>query len=159
MKKVFIGVGGVLAAYLLFLTAQYFASVQRPDLVKRINAAGGFEALKQDCLVVMGGFGEFLNPSEYPRTITALRPKRVGAGGGSHGNVIMAWFELDDCGIYVAPRGCPPDFMPVRPGGHPQAWKVAGGVFAYKRPTRARHAWIYLREIWYESFYALTTRS
>ena len=158
MKRILIAVGGImLIAYFLFLAAFYSASRQRPDLVTRINAAGGVDALKEDCLRITAStvHQPLLKSGEYPPTIAKLHPVRVSGNGGYQGNVILAWFELDDCGIEVAPAGCPHDFIPVRPPGHPKAWKVADGVFAFKKPTRARHAWIHLRERWYDLVYAV----
>src|SRR4051794_34432337 len=113
---------------------------QSADLSDRLKAAGGAEALKIECLGFVTAFEQssgnhrnwFAGQTNFPPTIAALRPRVVQVG--KQGDVVLVHLgfvgEPPPYGLYVAPRGCPSNFLPKRPRGS-KITKLGEGVFEY----------------------------
>jgi len=112
---------------------------QKTDLAGRIKTAGGIESLKADCLQLVTRYEtsglkhiSLSRLTNQPATIAALAP--VGLQVGRQGDVILVHLGFAigprPYGLYVAPKGCPSDFLPDRPPGE-RISKIADGVFEY----------------------------
>ena len=123
------------------MTAMLSSCGDQPNLAARLQAAGGADALKTECLGFVSAyeakavkhFTWFKDKTDFPPTIAALQPRAVQVG--KQGDVILVHMSFvispRPYGIYVAPRGCPSDFLPLRPLGS-RVSKVADGVFVYE---------------------------
>lgn len=122
------------------MLALYSACKRSPGLAQRLQAAGGPDALKTECLGFVAAYeassGQQRNwhpgQTNFPPMMAALQPRVVQVG--QQGNVVLVHLGLlalpRPAGLYVAPRGCPSDFLPERPAGS-RVSKLAEGVFEY----------------------------
>jgi len=118
----------------------FCACRQRPNLATRVKAAGGVDALKAECHGFVAAyeassgqkFTWFPHQTNYPPTVAALRPRSVQVGVQDGVVLVHLGFNIGPhpYGIYVAPKGCPPDFQPHRPLGS-RISKLADAVFEY----------------------------
>ena len=130
----------VFVSVLLSILVMFSACKQNLSLASRVQAAGGANALKAECLGFIAAYeassGKKMNwypgQTNFPPTIAALHPRVVQVG--RQGRVILVHLGFvigpHPYGIYVAPRGCPSDFLPERPLGSTIS-KLAEGVFEY----------------------------
>ena len=130
----------VFVSVLLSILVMFSACKQNLSLASRVQAAGGANALKAECLGFIAAYeassGKKMNwypgQTNFPPTIAALQPRVVQVG--RQGSVILVHLGFvigpHPYGIYVAPRGCPSDFLPERPLGSTIS-KLAEGVFEY----------------------------
>jgi hypothetical protein len=127
---------------LVLLIAVVFSSCRdNPNLGTRLQAAGGADALKSECLgfvtayeaMSVPHFTWFPGQTNFPPTIAAMQPRALQVG--RQGDVILVHMSFvispRPYGIYVAPRSCPSDFLPARPSGS-RISKIAEGVFQYE---------------------------
>jgi hypothetical protein len=129
------------AIVLLLIPVFFSACKQSPGLANRLQSAGGANALKTECLGFVAAYeassGTQRNwhpgQTNFPPTIAALQPRVVQVG--HQGNVVLVHLGFvtrpRPSGLYVAPKGCPSDFLPERPMGS-RVQKLAEGVFEYK---------------------------
>jgi hypothetical protein len=128
------------AALVLFsIIAVFLGCEPRINLAERIRLAGGIEALKADCLKLAATYEasgmkhiSLSRQTNQPATIAALAPR--GLQVGRQGDVVLVHMVFAvgsrPYGLYVAPRGCPPGFVPDRPFGA-RISRIADGVFEY----------------------------
>jgi len=112
---------------------------QKTNLADRIKTAGGIEALNADCLKLVATYEasglkqiSLSLQTNQPATIASLAPKTLQVG--RQGDVILVHMGFvigpRPYGLYVAPKGCPTDFVPDRPPGA-RISRIADGVFEY----------------------------
>ena len=97
--------------------------------------------MKSECLGFVAAYESssgqqftwFSHQTNYPPTIAALQPRTVQVG--KQGDVVLVHLGFiigqHPYGIYVAPRGCPTEFVPKRPPGS-KITKLGEGVFQYE---------------------------
>src|SRR6266478_5821703 len=126
-------------ALTLLLSAALFSGCrQQPHLAERVKAAGGADALRAECLGFVAAYeasgGQQRNwlpyQTNYPPTIAALGPRAVQVGLQDGVVLVHLGFVISPhpYGLYVAPKGCPPGFVPQRPLGS-RISKLTDGVF------------------------------
>lgn len=129
------------AIFILVVAVMFSACRDNPNLSARLQAAGGADALKSECVgfvtayeaMSVPHFTWMANQTNFPPTIAAMQPRAIQVGKQDDVVLVHVSFVARPrpYGIYVTPRGCPSNFLPARPSGS-RISKIAEGVFQYE---------------------------
>ena len=110
-----------------------------PQLLNRIQTAGGVEDLKKECSDLVLEFEkahfDIVSNTNYSPVIAKLTPQIVEIEEQQSYSFVNIQISggFDHNGLLVSPKPLPSDFMPVRGGGGKwRIWRLADGVFEYR---------------------------